>query len=39
MNRLRAEQNDSREPDQIDALLAEAGRKNKALVRREMGLP
>jgi hypothetical protein len=39
MNRLTAELNDAREWEQIDALLAEADRQNKALVRREMGLP
>jgi hypothetical protein len=38
MNRLTVELNDPREWEQIDAVLAEADRQNKALVRREMGL-
>jgi hypothetical protein len=36
---LTADLNDPQEWEQIDALLVEADRQSKALVRREMGLP
>ena len=36
---ITAELNDPREWEQMDAALAEADRQNKALIRREMGLP
>jgi hypothetical protein len=39
MRMLTADLNDPREWQEIDAALAEADRQNKALVRREMGLP
>jgi hypothetical protein len=39
MNRLTAQLNDPMEWEQIEAVLAEADRQNKNLVRREMGLP
>jgi hypothetical protein len=39
MNALTAELNDPQEWQEIEAALAEADRQNKALVRREMGLP
>jgi hypothetical protein len=38
MNKLTAQLDDPREWEQIEAVLAEADRQNKALVRREMGL-
>jgi len=39
MKALTAELNDPKEWQEIEANLAEADRQNKALVRREMGLP
>jgi hypothetical protein len=39
MKALTAELNDAKEWEEIEAALAEADRQNKALVRREMGLP
>ncbi len=39
MRTLTADLNNPREWQQIEAVLAEADRQNKALVRREMGLP
>jgi hypothetical protein len=39
MKALTAELNDPQEWNEIEATLAEADRQNKALVRREMGLP
>jgi len=39
MKALTAELNDPQEWQEIEAALAEANRQNKALIRREMGLP
>jgi hypothetical protein len=39
MNRLAADLNNPAEWEQLEAVLAEADRQTKALVRKEMGLP